>query len=136
MRIPHEEDCLLAPMGQPHPLDTWNLLGEDTSRLMPAILRIQDLADEGLEPIHIISSFLACVTAPLMARSHPGREYSGEGDTTRLLVGSGTELPLVHADWATDLMLGMEAVYPPPVPSLPMNLDVDAILAQMPVCDE
>ena len=27
-------------------------------------------------------------------------------------------------------------MYPPPVPSLPMNLDIDAILTQMPVCDE
>ena len=104
--------------------------------MMPAILRIQDLANEGLEPIHVVLSFLAYVTAPLMVRSHPGWEYSGEGDTTRLLVGSSTELSLVDADWATGLMLGTEAVFPPPVPSLPMDPDIDAILARMPACDE
>ncbi|KAM0876262.1 hypothetical protein ACQ4PT_036245 [Festuca glaucescens] len=50
-------------------------MGEDTQKLMPAILRIQTLADDGLEPIYVVSSFLNYITAPLMSRSHPAGEY-------------------------------------------------------------
>jgi hypothetical protein len=72
-------------------------MGEDTNTLMLAILRIQALADHGLDPF-VVSFFLNRVTALLILRSHSGGECWGNDDTTQLWVGSDPNMQLFDAD--------------------------------------
>jgi hypothetical protein len=66
-------------------------MGEDTHKL-PAIMRIQTLAERDIEHVHVVSSFLSCVTAPLMSRSHSGGESWGHEHTMRLWVGRNSDM--------------------------------------------